>query len=65
MSLSIDIAHNEYKNIIFNAVYWPLDNDIHVCEYNFKNIVSKGNVIKKNILLRWCRAQKIFDHKFQ
>ena len=50
-SLSIEIKNNEYKNIIFNVVYWPPDGDIDVCENYFKNIFFKDNVIRKNILL--------------
>ena len=56
-SLSNEITHNESKNIIFNVVYWPLDGDIDVCE-NY--IFFKDNIIRKNILLRWCRARDLF-----
>ena len=55
-SLSVEITHSESKNIIFNAVYRPVDGDIDVCENYFKNIFFKDNVIRKNILLRWRRA---------
>ena len=30
-SLSIEITHNEFKNIIFNVVYRSLDGEIVVC----------------------------------
>ena len=59
-SLSVEITHSESKNIIFNAVYRPVDGDIDVCENYFKNIFFKDNVIRKNILLRWCRARNLF-----
>ena len=59
-SLSIEITHNESKNIIFNVVYRLLDVDIDVCENYFKNIFFEDNVIRKNILLRWCRVQDLF-----
>ena len=46
-SLSIEISNNDLKNIIFDIVYRPPDEDLEVCENYFQSILSNNSIRNK------------------
>ena len=49
-SLSIDILNSQTRNIIFNVIYRPPNDDLNACETFFKKILSDSTTVNKPFL---------------
>ena len=49
-SLSIEILNSQTRNIIFNVIYRPPNDDLNACETFFKKILSDSTTVNKPFL---------------
>ena len=62
-SLSIEIINDQSKNIIFNVVYRPPDEDLNKSETFFRNILSENNKANKTLFLAGDFNINILDYE--
>ena len=50
-SLSIEILNSQTRNIIFNVIYRPPNDDLNICETFLKKILSNSTAVNKSFFL--------------
>ena len=50
-SLSIEILNSQTRNIIFNVIYRPPNDDLNICETFLKKILSNSTAVNKSFFI--------------